>query len=35
MLPNWIKNVTRKLGKKHPITKEIEKLKVIKNWKKD
>lgn len=33
MLPNWINNVNRKLGKEHPNTKEIEKLKIIKNRK--
>ena len=33
MSPNWVKNVTKKLGKEHPLTKEIEKAKNTKKLK--
>ena len=33
MSPKWVKNITKKLGKEHPLTKEIEKAKNTKKLK--
>ena len=33
MSPDWVKNISKKLGKEHPLTKEIEKAKNTKKWK--
>ncbi len=33
MSPDWVKNISKKLGKEHPLTKEIEKAKNTKKLK--